>query len=231
MNQVNEDMKEILLGESLFFGLLGRVLYNQPDKIWLNSMIEEEVFGEVPYSGDQAETKLGMELFQNWIQNRNKGLDEEAFKDISADYTRLMVGVGKVLAPPWESVYFSEDRLVFQEQTLAVRNWYRRFGLELENLHKEPDDHIGLELSFIAYLAELQVKALEEQDVKKYELLNDAKRQFIEEHLLMWGFSWCLLVKENAKTDFYKGLGHMTMGALYALADQYKLPIPKGITR
>ena len=206
-------MKESLLGEALLFGLLGRAVYNPPDKNWLNSLIEEDVFAEVPYSAEQKETKRGQELMQSWVQNNPKGISEESLKEVKADYTRLFVGVGKVLAPPWELVFFNEDRMVFQEQTLC------RFAigigvlvLNLKTLHKEPDDHIGLEMSFIAYLAELGVKVLDEQDEEKYKLLNDAKRQFLSEHLLLWGPAWCALVKEHAKTDFYQGLGYLTIG-------------------
>jgi TorA maturation chaperone TorD len=223
-------LKENLLGESLLFGLLGRVLYNQPDQDWLKSLIAEDVFAEVPYSAEQAETKRGQDLVQNWVLD-NKEFSEGSYKDLKADYTRLFVGVGKVLAPPWESVYFSEDRMIFQKETLEVRNWYQRFGLELENLHKEPDDHIGLEMSFVAYLAELGIKLLDEQDEEKYQFLNDAKRQFLSEHLLQWGPAWCALVKEHAKTDFYRGLGYLTMGALLTIAEKYDLQVPKEVVK
>ena len=231
MKQDNEvTLKETLLGESLLFGLIGRALYNQPDKDWLNSLIAEDVFAEVPFGTEQPDTKRGQEIMQNWAQ-KNREFSDVEFKELKADYTRLFVGVGKVLAPPWESVYFSEDRMIFQKQTLEVRDWYRRFGLELENLHKEPDDHIGLEMSFIAYMAELGIKILEEQDEEKYQLLNDAKRQFLSEHLLQWGPTWCALVKENAKTDFYRGLSYLTMGAMLAIADRYDVRVSNEVTR
>jgi TorA maturation chaperone TorD len=226
MEQKDEvKVHERVLGESLLFGILGRALYNQPDMIWLNSLIHEDVFSEVPFSADRDETKQGQEIIQKWVQNNANGLDEESLKELSSDYTRLLVGVDKVLAPPWESVYFNEDRMVFQEQTLDVRNWYRRFGLEPENLHKEPDDHIGLEMTFVAYLAELAVKALEEEDHEKFERLNEAKRQFLSDHLLLWGPAWCALVMEHAKTDYYLGLGHLTLGALLAIAEQYQIQV------
>ena len=229
MKQIDEALwKETLLGEALLFGLFGRAVYNQPDKEWLNSLISEDVFAEVPFSAEQLETKRGQEIMQGWVQ-KNKGISDEAFQELRVDHTRLFVGVGKVLAPPWESVYFNEDRMVFQKQTLEVRDWYRRFGLELENLHKEPDDHIGLEMSFIAFLAELGVKVLDEQDEEKYKLLNDAKRQFLSEHLLLWGPAWCALVKEHANTDFYRGLGYLTLGALLAIAEQYDIQVPKEV--
>lgn len=227
----NDEMKskEALLGETLLFSLLGRALYNQPDKDWLNSLIGEDVFSEVPFSAEKSETKRGQELMQTWGQKNAEGIDDEQFKELEADYTRLFVGVGQVLAPPWESVYFNEDRMIFQKQTLDVRSWYRRFGLELENLHKEPDDHIGLEMSFVAFLAELGVKLLDEQDEEKFQALYDAKCQFLSEHLLKWGLIWCALVNEHAETDFYQGLAHLTAGALLAVADKYSLQVQKEV--
>jgi TorA maturation chaperone TorD len=230
MKQNDEtELKEALLGEALFFGVLGRALYNQPDKDWLNSLVSEDVFSEVPFSVDRSETNRGLELMQEWVQKNAQGLDQESLDELKADYTSLFVGVGKVLAPPWESVYFNEDRMIFQEQTLDVRSWYHRFGLELENLHKEPDDHIGLEMSFVAFLAELGVRLLDEQDEDKYTALMDAKCQFLSEHLLKWGLVWCALVAEHAQTDFYRGLGHLTAGALLAIADKYDLQIHKEV--
>ena len=42
MKQNDEtELKEALLGEALFFGVLGRALYNQPDKDWLNSLVSD----------------------------------------------------------------------------------------------------------------------------------------------------------------------------------------------
>ncbi len=225
-NDKGTQLRETLLGESLLFSLLGRALYNPPEKGWLDPLIQEDIFTEVPFGAGQKETQRGQELLHDWAQAHAGGLGEESLKDLKADYTRLFVGAGKVLAPPWESVYFNEDRMIFQEQTLDVRNWYLRFGLELENIHKEPDDHIGLELTFIAYLAELGAKALESEDDEKVERLNDAKRQFLSRHLLLWGSTWCALVVKHAKTEFYRGLGTLTMGALLALAEQYELQLP-----
>jgi putative dimethyl sulfoxide reductase chaperone len=233
MNQNNNGTKlrETLLGESLLFGLLGRATYNPPEKSWLDSLIQKDIFTEVPFGAAQSETQRGQEILHDWVQKNTGGLGEELIKDLKADYTHLFVGIGKVLAPPWESVYFNEDRMIFQEQTLDVRNWYHRFGLELENIHKEPDDHIGLEMSFIAYLAELGGKLLEEKDDEKFVLLNDAKRQFLSDHLLLWGPAWCALIIEHAKTDYYRGLGHLTLGALLAMADLYDIQIPDKVTK
>jgi TorA maturation chaperone TorD len=211
------DWETILVGEMLLFGMLGKIFYTYPELDWLHSLAEQEVFSETPLESQQPDIKSGLKLLQSWsVQNRER-ISDEHFKDLKADYTHLFIGLDEVLAPPWESVYFNKDRMVFQEQTLQVRNWYRRFGLEPEKLHKEPDDHIGLELSFISYLSKLSLQALEGKDEERFKMLLEAQRQFISEHPMNWAPAWCDLVIKHACTDFYRGAALILRGALIEL--------------
>ena len=86
-----------------------------------------------------------------------------------------------VVAPPWESVYFSPDRLVFQQETFQVRAWYTRFGLQSANHNKEPDDHISVELEFVAHLAELGLRALQACDRERFHETPEAQSGFLAE--------------------------------------------------
>ena len=227
-NETNMDWATTLMGEKLLFGLLGKILYAEPDKVWLQSLIDEGVFDEVPFGAAQSETILGLEMLHKWSQENSSPLSDESFAALRADYMRLFVGVGRVQAPPWESVYFNDGRMVFQEQTLQVREWFRRFGVEIEKLHQEPDDHIGLELSFISHLAMLGLQALDEKDDAHFEQVLDAQRKFLSEHPLRWAPIWCKLVEKNAKTDFYQGLAKLTLGTLFSLAETLELRLPEG---
>lgn len=64
----------------------------------------------------------------------------------------MFIGIGTRVAP-WESVYVSPDRLVFQASTLAVRDAYGAAGFVAKNKGAEPDDHIATECDFMAKLA------------------------------------------------------------------------------
>jgi TorA maturation chaperone TorD len=217
------DWQQIFTGELLFFSLLSRIFNTYPDieaRRWMTPLIDEDAFMEVPFAENQEDVKQGIEILHHWGKN---GLTDELFEKIRSDYMRLFIGPGKVLAPPWESVYFSEERLLFQEQTLQIRQWFHRFGLEAEKKYKEPDDHIGLEMSFVAYLSKLALQAFEEQDQEKFDELLEAQHEFLAEHLLAWGYQWCNRVIEYAQTDFYKGLAFLTQGALTALAEQFSI--------
>lgn len=111
---------------------------------------------------------------------------------IAQDYVRLFVGLGTPLAPPWESTWASDARLLFQRQTLDVRYWYRSAGLQVAALHREPDDHIGLELEFIGRL-------LERGDA-------ETAAAFAQEHPRAWAGRWADAVRQHARHPFYPAL-------------------------
>ena len=227
----NVDWNEILLGEMLLLGVLSKAIQSYPEREWLQQLLDEDFFSESPLGNEHADIQAGLSLLRTWRKENQKGIADEHLSDLEADYTRLFIGVGEVLAPPWESVYFTKARLVFQQETLQVRIWYRRFGLESEKLHKEPDDHIGLEMSFVAYLTKLALQAYDDKDEKQFKQLIADQRQFLSEHLLTWGPHWCDQVIEHAHTDFYKGLALLTKGALLTLAEQFDIKVSKEVVR
>jgi TorA maturation chaperone TorD len=157
------------------------------------------------------------------------GISKQSFDDLKMDYTKLFIGLDILPTAPWESVYFNRERLVFQEQTIQVREWYARFGLQIERFNREPDDHIGLELSFVAHLASRALQAMEEDSESLEELLQ-AQRDFLTEHLLRWGPALAKLLKQHAKTDFYRGIAHLTYGALLATAEFLQIKMPKEVS-
>lgn len=224
------DLKANVLGESLLFGLLGKIIYADLDQAWLESLIRDEVFSEAPFGAEQVEMQHGIELMQRWTNENSDGLEAPQFKALQDDYLRLFIGLGHVLAPMWESVYFSEKKLMFQESTLQVREWYARFGVQAERINNEPDDHIGLEMLFISHLASLSLQAIEQDDQNKLNEVLQAQRDFLTQHLLRWGSVWAKLVKQNANTDFYRGIAHLTHGALLAAAEMLEIKMPKEVS-
>lgn len=208
------DPISIFTGETLVFKLLGKLFYEYPEPIWIQSLAAERVFEEIPFGAEQPAMTTGLALMQQWSQ-----LGRETIDDLRTDYNRLFIGPGTAFASPWESVYFSDERLTFQTQTVQVRNWYRRFGLVVENLYKEPDDHAGLELVFLAHVAQLGTEAADEFDAARIDELVDAQRQFLTDHAGRWMPGWCDLIVKYARTDFYRGLAWVTKGALAELAN------------
>ncbi len=225
----SDSWKAVLTGESLLFSLLGKALYEEPDQSWLESLISKGIFDEPPFGGEVTEIQQGMEILRRWSEKNRAGIPGTEFDRIKQDHVRLFIGVGKIPAPPWESVYFSEKRLIFQEQTLQVREWYARFGLQLERVNHEPDDQVGLEMLFVAHLAIEAAKAINEDKQETFAELLQAQRDFLQEHLLLWGPVWAKNVKKEAGTDFYRGLAYLTHGALIAATEQLEITLPREI--
>jgi TorA maturation chaperone TorD len=140
------------------------------------------------------------------------------------DHRDLFEGPDHVLACPYESVYLSEEHLTFEEQTLAVRAFYNQFGVQAPSVGREPDDHIGLELSFISHLALMGLDAIEASDADSETAMIASIGDFLENHLLRWVDDCLDRVVENATTDFYRGLGHLTRGTVRQLQATFLVP-------
>lgn len=224
---IDIDLQNFLSEEAIFFGLTGKILNSLPQKEFLQSLIEENLFDEVPFTSKQADFLTGCEHLENWGNVNFPLLSDDVYQKILVDNTNLFVGVIQVLAPPWESVYFNKERMVFQQETLQVREWYRKYGLQSEKLYHEPDDHIGLELSFLAHLAQMTLQALDKhKDYEVVHLLQD-QQVFITEHPLRWSQTWCDLVNQHAQTDFYRGIALIVNGALKETADMFVRIFPQ----
>ncbi|MCC6798976.1 MAG: molecular chaperone TorD family protein [Anaerolineae bacterium] len=221
------DWTPVLMGEALLFGLLGKLLYSNPAREWLEPLAADNLFDEAPFAGEQESMQRGLELLQDWAAALARdGLSEAALRDLKVDYARLLVGQRRMMVPAWESVYFSQERLTFQEETLDVRRWFARFGVEPSTDGKEPEDHIAFEMSFIAHLSEQGVAALEDEDEDQLAELLAAQREFLANHLLRWGWKWAELAVDYAQTDFYRGLALLVHGGLLELARIYDVAIP-----
>lgn len=220
------DWAPVLMGEALLFGLLGRVLYTNPAREWLEPLATDGLFDDVPFAGSQDSTRHGLALLSGWAAAVSEaGLSDEMLKALRVDFAHLFVGERRMAVPAWESVYFSPERLTFQDETVDVRRWYERFGVQPSMQGKEPEDHIAFELSFVAYCAERAVEALESGDESAFGELLAAQRAFLEQHLLRWGWKWAELARDHAATDFYRGLALLVRGGLLELSDVFGLPI------
>lgn len=224
-NTKDRDWSTVLTGEMLICETIGKLFYRLPEQEFIQNLVGEDVFGELPIGEEEPDVARGSELLRTWSRAYRDGVPGQDFDSLRTDYTHLFIGLGTVLAPPWESTYFNNERLLFQVQTLQVREWYRKFGLQAEKLHSEPDDHIGLELAFIAYLSGLALRALQEEDEASFNRFLDAQRHFIRTHPLKWAPNFCDQVEQHARTDFYRGLALLTRGIFNELASIHNIDV------
>lgn len=125
----------------------------------------------------------------------------ETFYELSADFAGIFWTYA-YQASPCESVWFDEDGLVYQEPMFQVREVYRHYGLQAEDWRRRSEDHIAMQLLFVAYLLESHGESA----------LNDVAL-FLDEHTLRWIGKFTKRVASRCFTKFY--------AALVALTDIY----------
>ncbi|MDR2400529.1 MAG: molecular chaperone TorD family protein [Deferribacteraceae bacterium] len=180
-----------------YFRVLGSLLYNEPSAEAIDMLIDEKVLSVLPYASDNERALKGQKELLEWLESSPR---EDLTLEARTEYMRLLIGIGKSLAPPWGSTYLNDDRLLFTEETLKVRFFYEKYGMKLKEKYSEPDDHIGLELEFLAYLLERGER--------------EAACTFAAQFLVPWISRWNADMQKHSKTGYYKGLGNMALGGI-----------------
>lgn len=210
---------EIFEEGAALFGLLGRLFHGVPDRELFAAAVDGRVFDDVPLLPAQA-CREGLDKLVAWQDDCAAPFSSADYEELQADYAHLFVGTRRVLAPMWESVYFNRDRMVFQRQTFQVRADYARYGLEVDALSHEPDDHLAYELLFVARLFEVAGAKMDDGDkTGASEVLGDLG-SFTSRHLLMWLPMWVPLVVRHARADFYPGYARLVLDACKYVDDQ-----------
>lgn len=111
---------------------------------------------------------------------------EEALSSLEGRFTRLFVGPGGTEGNPWESFYLNTDKTIRQGVTLEVRRDYVAQGFIPQAYPCVSDDHIAIELDFLAKLAERAEAAWAVEDTAKTLDALEASEAFLREHLAQW---------------------------------------------
>jgi len=113
---------------------------------------------------------------------------------------------------PFGSVYLSKSKLLYQEETENVMKYYIQNKVTLKEDFKEPEDHIAVELSFIALITHNAIKALEENNIALAKDKINITKDFMEKHVLPWVHKLCTDIKNAAIDDFYRAIADLTIG-------------------
>ena len=127
---------------------------------------------------------------------------------LKLDYTRLFIGPFGSIAPPYESVYIENRKIIMSDSTMEVKNLYVENGLNVDI--KEAPDHIAIELEFMYYLIFKELEALNESDPSAASAYMAKQEDFLKNHLSRWITEFSVIVGRNAQTHFYRDLANIT---------------------
>jgi TorA maturation chaperone TorD len=125
-------------------------------------------------------------------------LSERLRDELAADYAAIYLTYA-YHASPCESVWLDQENLGMQAPMFQVREFYKLFNLVAADWRMRPDDHLVLELQFLAALF---------RDGHP-QALSEAAR-FLDTHLLRWLPLFGQRVSTRCATPFYAGAALLT---------------------
>ena len=181
--------------------------------LYLYELTDEQIeaFAHIEVAGDGTLIDEGLRTIKEYLRHRHGGTRQE----LAVDYARVFLGAGsydRILAPPYESVFTSEERILMQDARDGAVTYYRRAGLDLPADNTTPEDHLGFELQFAAALADNANEALAADDGETFAEVVSLARSFFVHHQQNWLPALCEAIDEFAETDFYRGVAQMTRG-------------------
>jgi len=179
--------------------LLARLHGGELDGETLDALMETPfaaLFSLVP--DDETARQAASVIDNGWraMDSGDTGGRSRLLDELAADFAALYL-TGRHRAWPDESPWLDDDDLSRQQPMLEVRRWYERFGLAARDWRKLPDDHIALQLAFIAHLMDGDA-ALEEA------------ARFMDAHLMRWLADFAAAAAARCDTPFYAGLAMFT---------------------
>lgn len=156
---------------------------------------------EWPFAGREEAARYLTMMVEGLAPSRvaGEGGAFAADDDLTWEYRRLFIGPAAKPTPPWGSVYTDRECVVFGATTLELRAWMREHGVARTADEKTPEDHIGLMLALMAWLAQNQPTDLGE---------------FLSLHFLTWAGHFLDELADVAEHPFYEGLARLTRASL-----------------
>jgi TorA maturation chaperone TorD len=206
---------EVLGGFRLtFYLLLARAFSREPDAEVLKNM--GQISGTLMKAwralglASNPDIEAGRELLKTFFSSFREDADHTA-RDLASEYALLLLGVGPDTVSPCESVYRSTSGLLYQSTLAEVQQAYREIGMAKSDLYQEPDDHIAVELTYMAKLCELTQESAHgdsERVIRTLKLQHD----FLDAHLSQWVPLFSQRLITVAQPGFYRAMAHLLKG-------------------
>lgn len=129
---------------------------------------------------------------------------EDAQRALAVDRTKLFRGVDpEGLLPPYESFWGSKG----ESGLAATLRAYRAAGFEPSQTNRERQDYLGVELAFLATLAQAEADAAAHgaPDAKASDL-RAVRRTFLNDHIIPWLPTYCAAALPYARTPYFQTL-------------------------
>ncbi len=209
IDNVEDSIAILLANRSFLYQLLQSVYADEPNRELIEIVLNNHTLEALNLIAEADEFNEFHVLLDKLHTDIQKNADA-TMELLKTEYTYLFIGPAKLPAPPWESVYIGKERLIFQESTLKVRQAYLQYNFLPSRYPHEADDHIALELDFMAHLARLAIEYFEMEEYEKVIRLLKDQKIFLTEHLLMWINEFAADIQKSKLNYFYPAVALLT---------------------
>lgn len=108
---------------------------------------------------------------------------------------------------PCESMYRANEQMLPKSYEQEVRQAYADFSLYFKKMNDESDDHIAVELEFMAVIIEKMLNTVMTEE--RYQRYIDGQSRFVREHLERWAVHFGEDLERCSKHPVYAALGTM----------------------
>ena len=208
-----KDLIKVHQFREMFYLFLSRSFSREVDEPFLQSLFEVSNSLQDSLRGvEETNLARGKKLLKSFC-NEVRGADKEAvIGDLARQYAFLFLGVGSENVALCESAYRNEGGLLFQNAYFNILEKYREVGLGKREDFPEPEDHLSLELAYMAHLSHRIISSIEtgkEEEAGKY---YQYQGSFLKDHLLSWIPQFAKSLSEISPSPFYKALAYLLEG-------------------
>ncbi len=152
-----------------------------------------------------ADLNLGFSRIASYLKETDP---DEGYNSLRYEYADVFLNTGNNPTFPYASAVVVREPLVCQDPILEAREAYRKAGVHKNPAFLDLDDHIAVELDFMAYLCGREIEECGQE-------LFDQEKDFLVKHLQPWSVEFSAVLAQSAQSDFYRGLAEITLGFLF----------------
>lgn len=207
-DNARDDIVSALEGRAAFYDLLAALYFKPLSAEQVEAIAEADLAAYADVNELFAE---GLHDIERSLAKRNSGTRQELAVDFTAAFAGTSSWEGRY-AVPYESVFTSDEGLLFQESYHEVYHLFKEQGAKRAEGLDYPDDHLTFLCGFLALLSRRAIEALEAGDAAGAREQVALSQDVLRDHVLSWFDDFEELALRILKTRFYRGVLKMSKG-------------------
>jgi anaerobic sulfite reductase subunit A len=219
-----DDVKTVNFSRERLYAFLSGLFAKEVDEEELEAIIAAQpTMTSLASSLETQEMGDGSKLLQDFVDQvklLKNGEKKGLITDLRAEYAALFLAVGMPYRGKarhkglltCESAYLGKHGMYYDKPFSEVKDEYSKSGFEKRKDFLEPEDHIAIELDFMANLCRQTHLFLDQKNTQNALRYLKLQKEFLRDHLTRWVPDLCESMNEAAESKLYKSLAHLTNG-------------------